>query len=210
MLRDWFVQFTPAHLPVIVRWLATGYLLHSLIDEVNESSGRVSEIVMAVKNYTYLDQAPVQEISVTEGLDNTLLILKHKLKQGVQVVRDYDPALPLIEAFASELNQVWTNIIDNAIDAMEGKGALVITTRHRDGTVTVDIANNGPAIPDAVRARMFEPFYSTKGSGGTGLGLHISHNIVQKHRGRIEVNSDASLTHFIVSLPVHLTGQDRR
>jgi signal transduction histidine kinase len=203
-LRQWREQFEPAQLPVIIRWLATGYLVHSLIDEVNESTGRVSEIVKAVKNYTYLDQAPIQEIDVGEGLENTLVILKHKLKEGVNVSRDYDPAMPRIEAFASELNQVWTNIIDNAIDAMKGHGDLMLKTRANGDKVLVEISDNGPGIPENVLPRIFEPFYTTKGVNGTGLGLHISYNIVQKHRGKIDVDSNSNGTRFVVTLPKRL------
>jgi signal transduction histidine kinase len=203
-LRDWCKQFEPDQVNVIVRWLATGYLVHSLIDEVNESTGRVSEIVKAVKSYTYLDQAPIQEIDVSEGIENTLIILKHKLKEGVNVSRDYDPAMPRIEAFASELNQVWTNIIDNAIDAMKGHGELTLKTRAQDDHVTVEICDNGPGIPENALPRIFEPFYTTKGVNGTGLGLHISYNIVQKHRGKIDVDSKPSGTRFVVTLPKRL------
>ena len=204
ILRQWSAVFDAAQLPAVMRWLAMGYLVHSLIEEVNESASRVSEIVRAVKSYTYLDQAPIQEIDVTEGIENTVVILKHKLKQGVNIVRMYDGNLPRIEAYASELNQVWTNIIDNAIDAMNGHGELTLRTARQNGDILIEIGNNGPPIPAAMMARIFEPFYSTKGVNGTGLGLHITYNIVQKHHGRIDVTSEAGDTRFRVTLPIQL------
>jgi signal transduction histidine kinase len=210
-LHSWLVQFEQQERPVIARWLATGYLVHSLIAEVNESTSRVSDIVKAVKSYTYLDQAPIQEIEVTEGIENTLIILKHKLRNGVAVKRDYAPDLPRIEAFASELNQVWTNIIDNAIDALAAGGGGVITLATRanksggNDEIAVEISDDGPGIPAQALPRIFEAFYTTKGTKGTGLGLHISYNIVRKHGGRIAVESQPGGTRFTVLLPVKLT-----
>jgi signal transduction histidine kinase len=204
-LEKWCEPFQSSQTPVIIRWLATGYLVHSLLDEVSMSTERISEIVKAVKDYSYLDQAPLQEIDVHEGLESTLMILKHKLKQGVTVTREYDKRLPHIEAYASELNQVWTNIIDNAIDAMKGQGDLTLRTYAKDGSVVVEVGDNGPGIPPEVQSRIFEPFFTTKGpSVGTGLGLHVSYNIVQKHRGKIEVESKPGATTFKVTLPLRL------
>lgn len=204
-LEAWTTPFAPEQRPVVMRWLATGYLVYSLLDEVANSTERISEIVKAVKDYSYLDQAPLKEIDVHEGLESTLTMLKHKLKQGVTVKRDYDPSLPRIEAYASELNQVWTNLIDNAIDAMGGQGELRVKTHAGDGCVVVEIADNGPGIPPDVLPRILEPFFTTKGPGvGTGLGLHVSNNIVLKHRGRIDVDSKPGATTFKVTLPVRL------
>lgn len=204
-LDTWCAQFSPAQAPVVVRWLAAGYAVHGLLDEVGTSAERISEIVKAIKDYSYLDQAPLMEIDVHEGLESTLMILKHKLKLGVNVMRDYDKSLPRIEAFASELNQVWTNIIDNAIDAMKGQGDLRIRTRAVDNHVVIEIGDSGPGIPPAALPRIFEPFFTTKGPGsGTGLGLHVSYNIVQKHRGKIEVQSQPGNTRFIVTLPMRI------
>ncbi len=184
-------EFPPEQLRVVLPWLAAGCAAYGLLDEVKEGATRISDIVRAVKTYSYLDQAPVQEVDVHEGLDNTLVILRHKLKQGVTVHREYAPDLPRIDAYAGELNQVWTNLIDNAIDAMHGKGAITIRTYARPGPgeVVVEIEDNGPGIPPAVQPRIFEPFFTTKGPGaGTGLGLHIAYNIVvDKHRGRLTV-----------------------
>lgn len=202
-LQAWCAPFDMAHVPVILCWLATGYNIHNLLDEISDSSSRISEIVAAVKNYTYLDQAPQKEIDIHEGLENTLVMLKHKLKQGISVLREYDRTLPRIEAYAGELNQLWTNLIDNAIDAMQGKGQLRLRTGQAKEYVVVEISDNGPGIPEQVLPRLFEPFYTTKAPGsGTGLGLHVSHGIVQKHHGKIEVRSTPGDTCFKVSLPV--------
>jgi signal transduction histidine kinase len=187
----------------IVEWIATGSAVNGLVDEVATGAKRISEIVKAVKEYTFMDQAPVQRVDVRVGLDNTLVILRAKLKHGITVVRDYQEDLPEIEAFGSELNQVWTNIIDNAIDAMDGKGEIRIHAFERDTDVVVELCDNGPGMPAAVRDRIFEPFYTTKEPGhGTGLGLHISHNIVARHQGRINVRSGPEGTCFEICLPM--------
>jgi signal transduction histidine kinase len=179
----------------------------SLLSEVRETTERLSGIVRAMKSYTYLDQAPLLEVDLHEGLENTLTILQHKLKQGVTIKREYSPNLPRIEAYASELNQVWTNIIDNAIDAMGGKGEIVLRTTMMDDKVLVEIADNGPGIPEANQTRIFEPFFTTKPPGsGTGLGLHISHDIIaNRHHGQIKVESKPGETKFKVILPVRIT-----
>jgi signal transduction histidine kinase len=177
-----------------------------LLNEVSSSAERISIIVKAIKSYSYLDQAPIQEVDVHEGLENTLVILRYKLKQGVTVKRNYSRALPKIDAYASELNQVWTNIIDNAIDAMKGHGELAIHTFEDGERVVVEICDNGPGIPAEIQSRIFEPFFTTKPVGsGTGLGLHISYNIVAlKHNGQITVKSRPGETCFRVALPVRM------
>lgn len=186
----------------IVAWVAAGSTVHALVDEVATGARRISEIVKAVKEYSYMDQAPVQRVDVRAGLDNTLVILRPKLKAGISVVRDYQPDLPEIEAFGSELNQVWTNILDNAIDAMGGGGEIRIHAYARDTDVIVEVCDDGPGMPPEVRERIFEPFYTTKPPGsGTGLGLHISHNVVARHGGRINVRSRPGKTCFEVILP---------
>jgi signal transduction histidine kinase len=199
-------DFSDAQLPVVVQWLGTGGSIYALLDEVGKSAERISEIVKAVKTYSYLDQAPIQEVNVHDGLENTLVILRHKLTPGVNVTRDYAADLPRIEAYASELNQVWTNIIDNAIDAMQGQGELVVRTYPTDSHVAVEICDNGPGIPPEIQSRIFDPFFTTKPPGiGTGLGLHIAYNIVvQKHHGQIRVTSKPGATCFQVTLPVEL------
>ena len=189
-----------------IQWLSGACLMMSLLSDLRETTGRMSQIVHAMKSYTYLDQAPILEVDIHEGLENTLVIMQHKLKQGVTVVRDYAPDLPRIQAYASELNQVWTNIIDNAVDAMRGKGRIELRTRSQNGHVVVEISDNGPGIPEDIRGRIFEPFFTTKPPGsGTGLGLHISHDIVtNRHHGQLTVESKPGETTFRVLLPVRL------
>ena len=203
--------WTPSALAAIpaevLPWLAADASVHLLLEELRMAVGRISEIVGAVKGYAYLDQAPVQRVDVRKGLDQTLVILRHRLREGVEVVREFDEDLPEIDAYGSELNQVWTNLIDNAIDAMDGRGTLTLrAARDRDGDgVQVTVCDSGPGIPDGIRERLFEPFYTTKPPGkGTGLGLHISHNVVARHGGRIEVTSSEGGACFEVSLPAHV------
>jgi signal transduction histidine kinase len=210
-LKAWREEFNPEQIPMILRWLATGYQVHNLLNEINQSTERVSEIVSAVKSYAYLDEAPRKEIDLHEGLENTLIILKHKIKQGIAIQRKYDRSLPKIEAYASELNQVWTNLIDNAIDAMGGQGELKLSTFRQADKAVVEIADNGLGISEAAMKHLFEPFYTTKEPGkGTGLGLHVSYNIIKKHRGEITVQSIPGETRFKVSLPIHINPQVKR
>lgn len=193
------VQFT-----AVIDWLNCSFIIYSLLSEIGVGSGRISEIVKALKMYSYMDQAPVQNVNVHEGLDNTLVILRSKLKQGVTVHRQYVEDLPLIQAYGSELNQVWTNLIDNAIDAMDGQGEITLRTSHDDAWVVVEVIDNGDGIPEEIQPNLFDPFFTTKPPGkGTGLGLNISYNIiVQKHQGRIDVDSKPGETRFIVRLPL--------
>ena len=150
-----------------------------------------------------MDQAPVQNVDIVRSLETTLTILNHKLKQGVVVQRDYLRVPLLVNSFGSELNQVWTNIIDNAIDAMHGKGELRVRTYRDDGCVVVEIGDSGPGISDELRPHIFEPFFTTKGVGeGTGLGLDTVQRIVKKHRGSIQVRSQPGDTRFQVWLPL--------
>ena len=190
-----------------IQWLGTSCLMMGLLSEVGQTTERLSQIVRAMKSYTYLDQAPLLEVDVHEGLENTLVIMQHKLKPGVIIKREYSPNLPRIEAYASELNQVWTNIIDNAIDAMNGKGEITLKTSAEDNNVIVEIQDNGPGIPDNLQARIFEPFFTTKPPGkGTGLGLHISHDIVaNRHKGQLLLESKPGETKFRVVLPVKIS-----
>ena len=187
-------------------WLAATANVETLLGEVRMAGDRISEVVGAVKSYAYLDQAPVQRIDVRKGLDDTLVILRHKLKGGIEVTREYAPDLPEIEAWGSELNQVWTNLIDNAADAMDGKGAIAIrAVSTGSGEVSVSICDTGPGIPPEIASKIFEPFFTTKPPGvGSGLGLHISHNVVARHGGRIDLETEAGRTCFIISLPVTL------
>jgi signal transduction histidine kinase len=196
----------PSLFALAVPWLGMCCLMMGLLSEVLQTTERISQIVHAVKSYTYLDQAPLLEVDVHEGLENTLLIMQHKLKKGVTVKREYAQDLPRIEAYASELNQVWTNIIDNAVDAMNGKGEIRIKTYQEDQRVIVEIADNGPGIPPDIQSRIFEPFFTTKAPGhGTGLGLHISHDIIaNRHHGQLTVESNPGETKFKVALPVKI------
>jgi signal transduction histidine kinase len=158
-----------------------------------------------VRRLFFLDQAPVQEVDIHEGLDNTLVILRHKTREGIKVVRQYAPDLPHIQGYGSELNQVWTNIIDNAIDAWR-EGPITLRTYAKDENVFVEIQDDGPGIPPEIQQRIFEPFYTTKAPGvGTGLGLHISYTIIHKHHGQISVTSQPGNTCFQVKLPAQLT-----
>lgn len=190
-----------------IQWLGISCSMMGLLSEIQQTTERLSQIVHAMKSYTYLDQAPLLEVDIHEGLESTLVIMHHKLKPGVSIKREYSSHVPHIEAYASELNQVWTNIIDNAIDAMNGKGEITIRTHAADNQVLVEIANNGPGIPDEIQSRIFEPFFTTKAPGqGTGLGLHISHDIVvNRHHGQLLVASKPGETKFQVILPVRST-----
>ncbi len=175
----------------------------SLLHEIESSTSRISDLVGAIKEYTHMDQAPVQNVDIIKSLETTLTILNHKLKQGVLVQRDYQPIPLLVNSFGSELNQVWTNIIDNAIDAMHGKGELRIRTYRDNDCVVVEIGDNGPGIPEEVQPHIFEPFFTTKGVGeGTGLGLDTVQRIVKKHRGNIQVISKPGETRFQIWLPL--------
>lgn len=189
-----------------IQWLGIGCMTVGLLAEVQQATERISQIVQAMKSYTYLDQAPLLEVDVHEGLENTLVIMQHKLKQGVTIKRDYSPNLPRIEAYASELNQVWTNIIDNAVDALNGKGEITLRTYQEDRNVVVEIIDNGPGIPEEILPRIYEPFFTTKPPGrATGLGLHISHDIIANHhRGQLLVESKPGETKFKAILPINL------
>jgi signal transduction histidine kinase len=190
-----------------MQWLGVSCLMMGLLSEVGQTTERLSQIVQAMKSYTYLDQAPLLEVDVHEGLENTLVIMQHKLKHGISIKREYSPGLPRIEAYASELNQVWTNIIDNAIDAMNGKGEIKLKTYAEDSYVVVEIEDNGPGIPEQIRSRIFEPFFTTKAPGkGTGLGLHISHDIIaNRHHGQLLVESQPGRTRFKALLPIRIS-----
>ena len=190
---DRVIESVGRDVPYAVRWLALGLDMESLVGEIRNSAGRISELVGAMKDYSHLDKGPFEEVDIHDGLDSTLVILAHKLKKGVKVVRDYDRTLPKICARGGELNQVWTNIIDNAVDAMGGEGTLTIRTSRDRDCVLVEIGDTGPGIPPELQRRIFEPFFTTKDVGqGTGLGLDISYRIVvRRHHGDIRVESEA-------------------
>ena len=184
-------------------WLEARLNLLSLVREIEQSTGRMAELVKAVKSYSYMDQSPLQEIDIHEGIESTLTMLGHKLK-NVTVSRAFDRSLPRIQAYGSELNQVWTNLIDNAIHAVKGAGKICVGTSREDDQIVVEIVDNGPGIPKEIQSRMFEPFFTTKSVGtGTGLGLVISNRIVgDRHGGEIEFESRPGETRFKVRLPL--------
>jgi len=202
-------DFTPVQLPKVLGLITHSHTAYALLEQVGHGSQRISEIVKALKDYSYMDRAPVQEIDVHEGLDNTLVMLQAKLKQGIDVRRDYGADVPKFEAMGSELNQVWTNLIDNAVDAMDGSGHLVVATSSDGESIVVEISDDGPGIDTADVDKVFDPFFTTKLPGkGTGLGLNIVYNIVRGSGGRIEVESRPGATTFRVEIPVHRATPD--
>jgi signal transduction histidine kinase len=186
-----------------LEWVAASLTATGLVAELHESTARISELVSAIKDYTHMDRAAVAEVDLHEGLESTLTILGHRLKQGsITVERRYDRTLPRVTAHGSELNQVWTNLIVNSLDALDGLGTITITTRRSTAGVAVDIADDGPGIPPDQQSRVFEPFFTTKGVGeGSGLGLDIVRRIVSGHRGDVTVRSQPGATVFTVALP---------
>ena len=199
--------FAEVRLPIVLRWLGSGLAAQQLMEEIQRASKAISDIVHAVKSYAYLDRAPVQDIDLRQSLEDTLMILNHKLKHGIEVVRAFEDDLPRVTGYTGELNQVWTNLIDNAIQAMEGKGRLELAARRLGNEVEIRIADSGPGISPEVAGRVFEPFFTTKAQGiGTGLGLHIAHNIVvNRHGGRLDFTSRQGRTEFRIVLPLGLS-----
>jgi signal transduction histidine kinase len=187
----------------VIAWLEATLAGVSLMHQLDHSTSRISEIIQAVKAYSYMDQAPLQEIDLHAGLDNTCIILNHKLKKhNIKVVRKYAPDLSRLMAHGSELNQVWTNLIDNAIEAISSQGTIWIRTSNENDCVFVEIADNGSGIPPEIQSRIFEPFFTTKPVVGTGLGLEIVHRIiVGQHKGDIRCFSKPGDTCFQVRLP---------
>jgi len=188
-------------LPHAVGVLAATCEAGSLLEELGDASGRISALIAAARQYTQMDRSPLQRLDVHDGLESTLTMLGHRLG-GVEVVRDYDRSLPELPAYEGELNQVWTNLIDNAADAMDGGGTLTLRTCRDDDRLLVEVGDTGPGIPEPVRARIFEPFYTTKPVGeGTGLGLDICWRIVvRRHGGDLRVTSTPGDTRFQVLL----------
>jgi signal transduction histidine kinase len=186
-----------------LEWVASTFAATTLLSEVKVSTRRISELVAAVRSYSQMDRASLQPTDVTQGLENTLVMLGHKLRDGIEVVREYGD-LPRIEAYTGELNQVWTNLIDNAVDAMNGSGTLRITTRAEGNKIVVEIIDSGEGMPPEVAARAFEAFYTTKDVGkGTGLGLDIAQRIiVERHNGAITITSSPGETTLHVEVPI--------
>jgi signal transduction histidine kinase len=191
------------HLESGLEWVASALSAQSLLREVKESTSRISSLVDSIKSYTQLDRASQQVIDVTEGIESTLVMLRHKIGPIV-VERDFAPDLPTIEAFPAELNQVWTNLLTNAVDALDGSGTIRISTAADGDNVVVVFADDGPGMPAEVQDRAFEPFFTTKETGkGTGLGLDISRRIIiDRHKGDISIDSEPGRTEFTVTLPI--------
>jgi signal transduction histidine kinase len=198
----------PLTVPV-VRWIASTLAANQLAAELADSTKRMSDLVIAIKRYAYARPGELAEVDLREGLETTLTLLKHKLKHtAIEVVRDYDPELPPARVYSSELGQVWTNLLDNAIDALDGAGTITITTRLDGDCAEVDIADDGPGIPEAVRRRVFDPFFTTKDVGrGTGLGLDTARRIiVDLHHGSLSLESRTEHptgTIFRARFPLH-------
>jgi signal transduction histidine kinase len=198
----------PLTVPV-VRWIGASLAANQLAAELADSTTRMSDLVIAIKRYAYARPGELQEVDLREGIETTLTLLGHKLKHTtIEVVRDYDSALPPANVYSSELGQVWTNLLDNAIDALDGAGTITISTRLDGDCAEVDIADDGPGIPEAVRRRVFDPFFTTKDVGkGTGLGLDTARRIiVDRHHGSLTVESRTEHptgTIFRARFPLH-------
>ncbi|HEY6164954.1 MAG TPA: ATP-binding protein [Nitrososphaeraceae archaeon] len=195
----------------ILRWLNATTRVDHLLYEIKSSTARISELISAVKSYSYMDQAPLQDVNIHDGIENTLTMFQHKLKKAdITIIREYDSNLPHVNAIGNELNQVWTNLIDNAIDGIGSHGTILIRTKNEGNThILVEIVDSGSrGIPKDVQPRIFEPFFTTKELGkGTGLGLSISHRIiVDTHKGDIRFNSKPGETSFHVRLPIIYKG----
>jgi signal transduction histidine kinase len=189
----------------LLLWIAESLTTRELLDQLEVAIERISKLVEAVKQYSYMDRAPLQEIDVHDGLENTLTILSYKLKSAdIDLIREYDEGLPPVKAYGSKLNQVWTNLIDNAIDAVNGPGRIWIRTSQEQGRLLVEIADNGQGVPEEVQQHVFEPFFTTKDVGeGTGLGLDIAGRIVAgNHKGDIRFQPKPGDTRFQVRLPM--------
>jgi signal transduction histidine kinase len=183
--------------------IASILTIAKLIGEIENSTKRISDLVRAIKEYSYMDKAAMQEIDLHQGLENTLTILHHRLKGGIKVAREYGENIPRICAFGGELNQIWTNLMANAIEAMQGKGEMQVRTVRELDRVLVEIRDNGPGIAPEVLSHIFEPFFTTKEVGeGTGLGLDTVCRIVRNHHGEIRVSSNPGDTRFQVYLPI--------
>lgn len=203
-LKDLAARFDDKLTPTVIEYFSSKFTAYTLLEEIGQGTKRITEIIKALKGYSYMDQAPIQAVNVCEGLNDTLVMLNSKLRDGIKVDLDFAEDLPRIEAYGSELNQVWTNLIDNAISVMDGAGELTLRAYQEDGWIVVEVIDNGSGIPAESQAKIFDPFYTTKAPGeGTGLGLSISHGIiVEKHGGQISVDSKPGATRFIVKLPL--------
>jgi signal transduction histidine kinase len=187
-----------------LEWVASTFSIAALLSEMKESTQRISGLVAAIKSYSQMDRASMQQIDVTDGIDSALVMLGHKRRPGIAVVRDYSASLPRIQAYPGELNQVWTNLIDNALDAMNGAGTLKLAARVEEEDIIVEVGDTGPGMPPQVASRAFDAFYTTKDTGkGTGLGLDIARRtVVERHGGLITIDSQPGNTVLRVRLPI--------
>jgi signal transduction histidine kinase len=204
-----FYEHVPEqYLSPILNWINTNLVTERMVQDIQEASQRIFRLIQSVKNFTHMDQGKGKElIDIHSGIANTLTMMQYKLKKGnIEVVEEFDPGLPKVMALVGELNQVWTNLIDNAVDAMEesGKGKLIIRTECDRQYARISIIDNGPGIPENILSSIFDPFFTTKGIGkGTGLGLDVVMRIIQgQHHGTVKVNSVPGRTEFIVCLPI--------
>ncbi len=199
-------NFDAKELVNVLELFSNIYTSQALIEEIGQGSRKITELVKALKSYSYLDQGPMQSIDIHQGLNDTLIMFRNKLKMGVTIEQDYASNIPRIDAYGSELNQVWTNLIDNAVSAMNGNGKIKIRTYKENSHLVIEISDNGPGIPEEIQSKIFDPFFTTKAPGeGTGLGLSIIHNIItQKHKGQIKVKSKPGETCFQVILPLKI------
>jgi signal transduction histidine kinase len=197
-------DFGAAETGIVINYLSSRFTVYTLIEEIGHGAGRMAEIVRALKGYSFMDQAPIQAVDVREGIDATLVMLSSRLRDGVKLNVEYQADLPRIQAYGGELNQVWTNLIDNAISAMNGQGTLGLRVYANGNWIVVEVSDDGHGIPADVQEKIFDPFFTTKAPGeGTGLGLNISHGIiVEKHDGEISVESKPGETRFTVKLPL--------
>jgi signal transduction histidine kinase len=196
-----------AYLSPVFNWINSNLVTERMVQDIQESSQRISVLVQSVKNFTHMDQGKGKELTdIHTGIKNTLTMLQYKFKKGnVELIEEYDTQLPKIIAMMGELNQVWTNVIDNALDAMEaaGKGRLIIRTEKDKEYAKISVIDNGPGIPEAIRSRIFDPFFTTKDIGkGTGLGLDVVSRITAQHHGSVKVNSVPGRTEFIICFPI--------
>ena len=203
-LKNLTKSFDATLTPVVIDYFGSRFTAYTLLEEIGHGTHRITEIIKALKGYSYMDQAPVQAVDVRDGLNDTLVMLSSKLKEGIKVKREFEEDLPRIQGYGSELNQVWTNLVDNAISVMGTGGTLELRAYQQDNWVIVEVADDGPGIPVDAQEKIFDPFYTTKAPGeGTGLGLNISYGIiVEKHSGQISVNSKPGATCFTVKLPI--------
>jgi signal transduction histidine kinase len=205
--EDWVervIALTGSQLEPVLTWMVAALDIDSLVEEVTSAANRITMLVGAMKKYSRADPSAMEAIEIHEGIENALVILQHRLKRGMEVVREYDHDLPKVQAYPGELNQVWVNIIDNAVDATDGKGTLTIRTAREADSVLVEIGDDGPGIDPELQRRVFEPFVTTKDVGkGTGLGLDICYRIVvRRHHGDLRVTSTPGDTRFQIRLPL--------